>query len=83
MIKNRIAKRPIYVIVYQGCVTTKRDVHFASELEARDFYYHARFASKIILAVPNCSRNPDFATPLKHVDHEIEVFRYLLDNDTL
>ena len=75
--KDRTAKRPIYVIIYKGCVSTKEDVHFvASELEARDFYYHARFASKVILVVPNCSRKLDFSIPLKHVDHEIEVFRY-------
>jgi len=77
MINNKAAEGPIYVIIYKGCVITKEDAHFvASELEARDFYYHARFTSKVILAVPDCSRKLDLSIPLKHVDHEIEVFRY-------
>jgi glycosyltransferase involved in cell wall biosynthesis len=77
MIKNRTAKRPVYVIIYKGCVIKQGDLHFvASELEARDFFYHARFANEVILAVSGCSRKLEFSIPLKHVDHEIEVFRY-------
>jgi len=81
--RKRDNDKIIYVIIHNLPVWEKEGYYFLnSELSARDFMFHARFASRIILAVPPFKGNiDDFGVSLRHVNRKIEVIRYSQKNN--
>lgn len=79
---NRKIKKIIYIIIHNLPIYEIKNQHFLkSELPVRDFMFHARFANRIILAVPTFTGDKgNFKVPLRHMDNKIEVVRYSQKN---